>query len=122
MFGEKAAIKKYLKTLPSLLSRRYGRSDKYTEGQVKTTIYELGLNKKYIGYAYLIFCNQASGKEFSSVEISMINKIQKVAGITAGSEATVDVSTSPLFQSGSFDNAFGGGDAGSDGGSGGGGE
>jgi len=50
MFGEKAAIKKYRKKLPSELAKRYGGRGSYTEAQVSSTVANLGLSKWHIQY------------------------------------------------------------------------
>ena len=100
MFGKKSAIKKYIKRLPAELSKRYGRSNKYTEGQVKTTVQDLGLNKKYIGYAYLMFCGQIVADELTPLEEAMLRKIQKVVGIAAGPEGFAELSAHPIFHMG----------------------
>lgn len=41
--------------MPRLLLQRYGRTDKYTPGQIKKTIEDCELNQRYIHYAYAIF-------------------------------------------------------------------
>ncbi len=58
MFGEKSAIRKFWKKLTPELSKRYGGRGPYTQAQVDTTIDSLRLNKKYIQYAYLMFCEE----------------------------------------------------------------
>lgn len=64
MFGEKAAIRKYLDKLPSELQKRYGKPVPYSVGQVEKTIHDLSLNKRHIEYAYLIFCERQVLSDF----------------------------------------------------------
>jgi uncharacterized membrane protein YgcG len=59
MFGKKAIVRKYKYKLAPALAKRYGRSATYTKGQVDTTVDVLGLNKKHIRYAYLMYCDAA---------------------------------------------------------------
>ena len=56
MFGKKSAIRKYQKLLAPELLQRYGGAP-YTPTQVEVTVKDLKLSKKYIKFAYLIFCN-----------------------------------------------------------------
>ena len=58
MFGEKHAIRKYHSKLPEELSRRYGGRGPYTEGQVTTTVKELGLSDRFVQYAYVMYCHE----------------------------------------------------------------
>ncbi len=53
------AIKSYLKKLPRLLAKDYGRSKIYTPMQVKKTIERSKLNTRYVCYGISIF----SGRE-----------------------------------------------------------
>ncbi|TQV79451.1 hypothetical protein FKG94_11320 [Exilibacterium tricleocarpae] len=50
------AIKSYARELPRLLNKRYGNSKHYTKGQVLRTVEYAGLSKKYVNYAYGLFC------------------------------------------------------------------
>lgn len=54
----KRAIKSYIKILPPLLTKRYGKIKNYTEGQVKKTVEAAGLNEIYIDYCYVIFMDR----------------------------------------------------------------
>ena len=55
-------VNKYFKKLPLLLKQRYGASDSYTYGQIKTTVYDCGFNKKNLPYALAIFMKEADLK------------------------------------------------------------
>ena len=60
MFGflKKRAAKKYARTLPSYLSRAYGKSDTYTADQIKAAVQKLGLPEKYICFGYAAFLTE----------------------------------------------------------------
>jgi len=58
MIGKNGAIRKYISKLPQALSTRYGGGTPYTEAQVTVTIDELGLNKRFIQYAFLMYCQE----------------------------------------------------------------
>ena len=69
---KKRAIKKYILVLPPELKKRYGGIGPYSEGQVRTTVESLGLSKKYMSYAIVLFCAPhlliESGYDDSKVE------------------------------------------------------
>ena len=58
MIGKGSAIRMYQRKLSPELSKRYGGPDSYTPAQVERTIDDLGLSRKYIRYAYLMYCEQ----------------------------------------------------------------
>jgi len=60
MFGRKSAIRKYRQKLPAELSKRYGGTGPYTPEQVRATVDDIGLNHRFIHYAYLMYCSQAA--------------------------------------------------------------
>lgn len=60
MFGKKSAIRKYQNKLPAELSKRYGGNGPYTPEQVKATVDDMGLNHRFIHFAYLMYCSQAA--------------------------------------------------------------
>ena len=82
MARKEAAIKKYRLLLPEELSKRYGGAGPYTEAQVTRTVNDLGLNKNFIQYAFLMYCEQevlaAQGID-EEVTSSMLKVIEKVA-------------------------------------------
>ncbi|WP_322790561.1 DUF6559 family protein [Thalassotalea loyana] len=53
-YRKKKAIKSYISTLGRDLARRYGKSKKYTSGQVETTIHDEGYNWRHICYAHAL--------------------------------------------------------------------
>jgi len=55
---KKRAIKSYLKKLPALLSKDYGKSKKYTPKQVVSTAGRNGLNTLHICYGLAMFCEE----------------------------------------------------------------
>jgi uncharacterized membrane protein len=57
-FQRKRAIKSYIKKLPDLLSKDYGRSKTYTPQQVKRTIERAGLNAAWGCYAISMFSSR----------------------------------------------------------------
>jgi len=112
MAAQDSAIKSYLNKLPGELSKRYGGSGPYTEGQLKTTIEELRLNDRYIRYAFLMFCSEevvASQGVDSDAVVQMTNEISKVS--ESGGIAAAPLGA--LFGSGEGDaGGFGFGDGG----------
>lgn len=48
------AVKKILHKLPTALVKRYGLSEKYTQGQIKKTMEIEGFNQDYLHYAYAV--------------------------------------------------------------------
>ena len=62
-FQWKRAIKSYIKLLPPLLKKRYGKIKNYTEGQVKKTVEAAGLNQTYIDYSYVLFMDRLEFNE-----------------------------------------------------------
>lgn len=54
----KRAIKAYIKELPGLLARDYGRSDRYTPRQVQRTLERNRLSKTYAPFAVASFCGR----------------------------------------------------------------
>ncbi|MCX2781160.1 DUF6559 family protein [Microbulbifer thermotolerans] len=52
------AIKLYLRKLPRLLQKDYGRSKRYRPKQVRATIERSGLPVEFSCYAILIFCSK----------------------------------------------------------------
>ncbi len=114
MFGKNSAIRKYQKKLPSELTKRYGGKGPYSEGQVNTTVAELGLSKRHIQYAFLLYCEQRVLVERGLDESVISNMLAVVATASAG--GIFAVSSDAMFGSGDGD---GGGDGGGGGGGGG---
>ena len=79
MIGQSSAIRKYQKKLPTELSKRYGGSGPYTQAQVEKTIDDLGLNRRYIRYAYLMYCE----RENMDREIFTDDVVEKMNGAIA---------------------------------------
>ena len=50
-------IKKFLKTFSIALPQRYGAQKFFTEGQVQTTLKELGFSADYAELAIALFCD-----------------------------------------------------------------
>ena len=44
--------------MPDALSKRYGGSGPYTPAQVEKTIADLRLDRRYLYYAYLMYCER----------------------------------------------------------------
>ncbi len=109
MFGKKSAIRKYKYKLRPALAKRYGGSAVYTQAQVDKTIDELSFNKRYIHYAYLMYCDEYTFNSNTSSNENREDMSNTIAAITSfgflGS----------IFYSAGDD----GGGGGSDGGSGG---
>lgn len=61
-YRKKKAIRSYISKLGRDLARRYGKSKKYTSGQVEKTIHEEGYNWKHICYAHALY---TSMKQFN---------------------------------------------------------
>lgn len=117
---QKSAVKQYALKLPDLLKKSYGGSGThgYTEGQVSTAVDKLGLNKKYIEYAFLMFCGEKMllengyDSEHILAMIKYLNSVGSggsligdgVAGIFGGMEGSLD--------GGSGGDGGGGGDGG----------
>ncbi len=51
---KKFAVKKILHKLPTALIKRYGLSEKYTQGQIKKAMEIEGFNQDYLHYAYAV--------------------------------------------------------------------
>ena len=49
------AIKKYIRDLGPSLKKRYGTSEYYTEGQIRTTLEKYKIGGKYASYAYGLY-------------------------------------------------------------------
>jgi hypothetical protein len=114
-FGKKRAIKKYLKNLPTALRQRYGASEKYTDGQVHTTIEHLGLSQRYIEFAYLMFCGEQAlieqGKEQLYIDKLSAFLAQGSFGGGAGGDSWHHDGSDGMFDGGGFGDGGGGGDA-----------
>lgn len=61
-YSKKKAIKSYIYQLGKDLAKRYGKSAKYSSGQVEKTIHEEGYNWKHICYAHALY---TSMKQFN---------------------------------------------------------
>lgn len=61
-YRKKRAIKSYISRLGRDLARRYGKSKKYTSGQVERTIHDEGYNWRHICYAHALY---TSMKQFN---------------------------------------------------------
>ncbi len=57
-YVKKKAIKNYLYRLKYDLAKRYGKSHKYTSGQVNKTAQELNYNLQYICYAHAMYTSE----------------------------------------------------------------
>lgn len=55
-YFKKRALRKYIFTLPKALGERYHCGPYYSEKQIETTIDQLNLSKRYIKYAFVMFC------------------------------------------------------------------
>jgi len=55
---KRRVLKSYVKVLPSLLKKRYGKHKRYTEGQVRKTVEFAGLNQKYLDYAFAMYISR----------------------------------------------------------------
>ncbi|WP_153039178.1 DUF6559 family protein [Microbulbifer sp. Q7] len=58
------AIKSYLRKLPRLLAKDYGKSKRYRPKQVRATIERNGLSVIYTCYAIAIFCSKKDFDQF----------------------------------------------------------
>lgn len=120
---KKRAIRQYVKALPPALKKRYGGSGLfgYTEGQVRTTIEFLGLNKKFIEFAFLIFCGKAVLENTGYDSRTLTGMLSYIGGIGVASHGGDGYGSilSPYDFSGCGGGNFGGGDCGghNDGGS-----
>lgn len=65
-FKKQRALKTYVKVLPPLLKKRYGKHKRYTEGQVRKTAEAAGLNNKYIDFAYAMYMSRREFETFTS--------------------------------------------------------
>ena len=59
-FKRNRAIKSYIKKLPSLLAKDYGKANGYNPKQVKRTIERYDLNVIYACYGIAMFCRRDS--------------------------------------------------------------
>ncbi|MEX2489021.1 MAG: DUF6559 family protein [Pseudomonadales bacterium] len=105
MFGKKSAIKKYQRKLPEELSKRYGGNGPYTPEQVKATVDDMGLNHRFIHFAYLMYCSQAA-MAGQGIDASAADEMQ----------AEIDQASTGGLLSAPLDGMAGGGDGGDGGG------
>ena len=126
------AINIYAKRLGPLLKRRYGRSGKYTAGQIRQTATNAGMPLSDICFAYAMFMNQ---KDFDSHHRELGETCdyqamrQEIADLHFSGDRTFSVSDimaqADSISSGAGESGGGGGDTGGghggDGGGGGGG-
>ena len=84
MLGEKPAIRKYRRKLPSELAKRYGSSGPYTRAQIDTTIRDLRLSRRHVHYAYLLYCDGSAlpSSEFPQTAIDRMHTV--IAGAASG--------------------------------------
>jgi hypothetical protein len=64
-FKKRRALKAYVKVLPPLLKKRYGRHKKYTKGQIQRTVEASGLNEKYLYYAWAMYASRDNFEKLS---------------------------------------------------------
>ena len=57
-YRKKRAIKSYIHSLGKDLAKRYGKSKKYTPGQIVTTVHDCGYNWRHICYAHALYTSQ----------------------------------------------------------------
>jgi len=63
-FKRNRAIKSYIKKLPSLLAKDYGKSKTYTPKQVKRTIERAGLSATNACYGIAIFSDRGAFDQY----------------------------------------------------------
>lgn len=64
-FQKWRAIKSYVKVLPPILKKKYGKHKRYTERQVRKAVMETGLNQKYMDFALAMYISR---QEFENLK------------------------------------------------------
>ncbi|NMP30042.1 hypothetical protein HII17_00585 [Thalassotalea sp. M1531] len=110
MFGKNSTIKKYKYRLRPALAKSYGGSATYTKEQVDKTVDEMGIDKRHIHYAYLMYCDAATYEA----------NTPKDESIDSMNSAIASLSGIGLFGAIFSSSYYGGGEGGTGGGDGGG--
>jgi len=96
MLTDKSRILKCLRSLGPQLSQRYGGKRPYTKAQVDSTFDAEKYNKKYIRYAYLVYCD-AQTIEREEIPSQEIEKLSSIVGVAASSGAAASFPIDSFF-------------------------
>ena len=114
--SQQRAVKQYFVKLPKELKARYGGSGKsgYTSAQVQTTVTDLKLSTKYVGFAILIFCGEQALQAEGATSEELLKMTQFLGKIgSGGSDYASDGGVGGSFADG-FDGGCGDGGGGGD--------
>ena len=117
-FKKRRAIKAYVRVLPRLLKKRYGKHKKYTEGQVKKTVEVAGLDQQYVDYALAMYIGRREFEAMTKVRglsWDYDEVRQEVADDHFNGDSGFTIHDA-FDAAGTSDGFFGGGELGADGG------
>ena len=78
-FKKRATLKSYVKQLPLLLKKRFGKHKKYSEEEIRTSIQMAGFDNSFIEYAYAIFMsrNEFGGLKLKDKDFEDYDKLRE---------------------------------------------